>query len=81
MATVTYAYAVAQTVWVITDGVDCPSAVRTGDIAHIRINIKTTTDILYDILLTGDKGPITFVEADVFASLALASAEYELRLT
>ncbi len=85
MATVTYAYTAGQTVWVITGG-DCPSAVRTGKIATIRINIKTgtapaNTEILYNILLGTDNGPTAFVEADVFATLSAATTEYETRLT
>ncbi len=88
MATVTYAYAAGQTVWVITDGSSCPSAVRTGDITSVRINIidgavppATNTEILYNVLLTGDNGPTTLLEADVFATLSAATTEYQIRLT
>ncbi len=84
MPAITYTYVPGQTVWVITGG-SCPTAVRTGDVSNVRINIisvgsPNTDEILYSIPLTGDNGPTTFSEVDVFVTLALATAEYETRL-
>ncbi len=85
MGTVTYAYEPEQAVWVITGG-KCPASVREGIVTYIRINITsmgspTSTEILYNVKLTGDNGTTEFLEADVFATLTDASTEYELRLT
>ncbi len=87
MATVTYQYEPNDSVWVITSGETCPSAIRDGVVVHVRINITSVTgspaidtQILYDIFLTDDNGPTTFLEEDVFANKTDASNEYFNRL-
>lgn len=87
MGTVTYLYEPNDVVWVISGG-SCPSAVLTGTVLRVRIIVSVgtgspsvTTKNYYDIRLDGNLGTTEFLEADVFATLALATAEYEIRLT
>ncbi len=82
MATVTYLYIPDQVVWVITsDSVACPTAIRTGVVLRVRIEVLATgTTISYDVQLEGDNGTTEFLEADVFATLLAASIEYSIRI-
>ena len=79
---INYLYAPNQTVWVITACSGSISAVRSGVVIQVRgTALITETTVRYDIRLDGDKGTTEFVEANVFATLAEAVAEYESRLT
>lgn len=69
-----------QDVWVISGG-NCPSAVLSGVNMRVKIIIFTTTEVKYEVRLNGDLGTTDFLEADVFPTLASATAEYEIRLT
>lgn len=92
MGTVTYQYEPNTPVWVITGGINCPSAVRDGVALNVRINIyddlgspptlngsPLNGEILYSVLITGENGPTTFIEADVFDVFSESITEYEIR--
>ena len=88
MGTVTYLYEPNDVVWAISSGATCPTAVLKGTILRVRIIVSVgtgspavTTKIYYDIRLDGNLGTTEFLEADVFATLAAATTEYENRLT
>lgn len=83
--TINYLYDPNQGVFVITDcDVDDPTgiiAVREGVVKFVRGDVLTTgTTITYGVSLTGQSGNVEFLEVDVFATLADAVAEYEIRL-
>jgi len=79
--TINYLYDPAQVVWVIASCTTDVTAVREGTVKRVRGTVITATTVEYDIQLTGENGTTSFVEADVFADLASAVAEYETRLT
>lgn len=85
---VTYNFEPGATVWVITTaGVVCNSAVMSGYIIQVRINVLVpygsppmTTTTKYDIRVGAENGTTEFEETDVFATLNEATAEYTNRL-
>jgi len=84
--TINYLYDPNQSVYVIdlcdADEPNGPSAVRPGKVIQVRGEVLVTiTNLFYDVQVDGQSGTTEFVEADVFADLATAVAEYELRLT
>lgn len=82
MGTINYTYNPDQIVWVINGGTSCPLAVEKGVVVQVRGTVVSTgTTVRYDIRVGVDKGTSEFIEADVFATLAAATAEYEIRLT
>jgi hypothetical protein len=59
-----------------------PTAVRPGTVIQVRGEVLVTaTNLFYDVQVDGQSGTTEFIEADVFADLASAVAEYELRLS
>lgn len=80
---IAYSHEPATEVWVITPaGTTCGSAVKTGVVVQVRANVLTTgTNVNYDIRLGTEAGTTEFLDADIFATLADAVAEYEIRLT
>jgi len=83
--TINYLYDPKQLVWVIK-----PSICNTYEVLSVEagsiIQVGSTTNAIestlsYDVRITGQAGVTTFVEADVFPSLAAATTEYEIRLT
>ena len=79
---IAYAYEPEAIVWVITTSNGCASAVKEGTVIQVRINVlSTSTTIKYDARLVDDIGTTEFIETDIFATLADAINEYEIRLT
>ena len=83
--TINYLYDPNQSVYVIepcdADNPNGPTAVRPGKIIQVRGEaLVTETWLFYDVQVDGQSGTTEFLEADVFADLATAVAEYELRL-
>ena len=57
-------------------------AVRPGEVIQVRGEVLVTeSNLFYDIRVDGQSGTTEFLEADVFATLAEATTEYELRLS
>lgn len=84
--TINYLYDPNQSVYVIElcdpDETRGSSAVRPGKVIQVRGEVLVTeTKLFYDVQVDGQSGTTEFLEADVFADLATAIAEYELRLT
>ena len=83
--TINYLYDPNQQVWVIIacgpDNTDIK--VKEGKVIRIRAEVLLTVADApeYDIQITGLPGTESVEEADVFSSLALATDEYEIRLT
>ena len=84
---INYLYDPNQDVFVIDEcenpsGVGDIIAVRPGEVIQVRGEVLVTeSNLFYDIRVDGQSGTTEFIEADVFATLAEATAEYELRLT
>jgi len=84
---INYLYDPNQDVFVIAecdnpDAAGTIIAVRPGEVIQIRGEVLVTdTNLFYDIRVDGQSGTTEFIEADVFATLAEATAEYEIRLT
>jgi len=79
---IAYSYEPETAIWVITPGGSCNSAVKTGVIVQVRANVLSTgTVVKYDIRLGTEAGTDEFLDADIFATLADAITEYEIRLT
>lgn len=82
---INYLYDPNQIVWMIMacGANNTDIKVKEGKVIRIRAEVLVTlTEApLYDIQITGLAGTTEVAEADVFSSLALATAEYETRLT
>ena len=83
--TIDYLYDPNQSVFVIepcdVDDARSGTAVRPGKVIQVRGEVLVTQSLLfYDVQVDGQSGTTEFIEADVFATLADAVAEYELRL-
>ena len=83
MGTITHTFDAGQSVWVITTAsATCPSAVLGGIVIQVRAVQQTSgTTVAYDVRLDGDNGTTEIKEANMFATLAEATTEYEIRLT
>lgn len=78
--TIAYLYDPNQTVWVI-DEVNEVLAVREGKVVRVRAEVLITSGkLVYDVRVGQEAGTKEFVETNLFATLADAVAEYELRL-
>jgi hypothetical protein len=81
--TVNYLYDAGQDVWVIDESEQgCAMSVRSGKISRGAIDIlRGINNVYYDIVVSGLIGTKRYVEADVFSTLAAATAEYQTRLS
>lgn len=87
--TVNYTYDPNQQVFVIVHCIDpndssntTVPAVRVGKVVRVRFEaLVTTTKLVYDVQVEQQSGTTEIIEADVFADLGTAVAEYQLRLT
>ena len=82
--TINYLYDPNQAVFVITSPCDDNNvtAVQPGKVIRVRAEVLVTQTVLfYDVQVNEASGTSEFVEADVFADLTTAVAEYETRLT
>lgn len=83
MGTITHTFDAGQSVWVITTATaSCPSAVLGGTVIQVRAVQQTSgTTVTYDVRLGSENGTTVVDEANMFASLAEATTEYEIRLS
>lgn len=80
--TIPYSYDPQQVVWVIATCTTGVLAVREGTVIRVRGTVLgSPVTVTYDIKLTDDNGTTPFTETDVFASVSLATTEYQSRLT
>jgi len=80
---IAYSFDPGQVIWVIDETV-CTSGltVLQGTVVRVRGELLiTTSTVNYDIRIGTNAGTKAFVEADIFATLAEAVAEYEIRLS
>lgn len=78
--TISYLHDPNQTVWVITP---CGEGlvVLQGVVVRVKGTVLASTEVTYDIRIGNNAGTEEFAEIDVFATLADAVAEYEVRLS
>jgi hypothetical protein len=79
---IAYTHEPGDTVWVIITVGDCAAAVKSGTVIQvIATALITTTTVAYHVRLGTDNGTTEILEDNIFATLADAVAEYEIRLT
>jgi len=81
--TINYLFDPNQVVYVIipcsTDNTD--TKIKEAKVIRIRAEVLLTgQELEYDVQIVGNPGTTRVPEADMFATLALAGAEYEIRL-
>lgn len=78
--TISYLYDPNQTVWVITPCGESLTVLQ-GAVVRVKGTVLTSTQVTYDVRIGTNAGTEEFAEADVFATLADAVAEFEVRLS
>ena len=81
--TISYQYDPNQIVWTIVPCGDLDEPiVKEGKIIRLRAEVLVTgVELEYDVQLGRDAGTTPIKEPDIFATLALAVDELEIRLT
>lgn len=83
--TINYLYNPLQSIWVIhttiCDGANILS-IEAGTVIQVNTATNSIGSVLeYDVRISRNSGVSKLLEADVFATLSAATAEYEIRLT